>query len=114
MDFQEAWDRALKETDIVRSRVSSLHTFDDTRVPYIFLSPSEINDGDTVVRRGQIVVQKPALILPPNIPQLEGFEFEKESGVNENAVLNFLLVRGISLPSLKYNNKTYSLDIYEG
>ena len=29
-------------------------------------------------------------------------------------ILNFLLVRGISFPSLKYNNKTHSLDIYEG
>jgi hypothetical protein len=29
-------------------------------------------------------------------------------------VINFFLVRGIRLPSLKYNNKTYLLDIFEG
>ncbi len=114
MDFQEAWESALKETEIVRRRISSLHTFDDTHVPYVFLSPSLINDGDTVVRKGEVVVQKPALILPPNIPRFEGFDFRHEEGVDQGAVVNFLLVRGITLPSLKYNNKTYSLDVYEG
>ena len=29
-------------------------------------------------------------------------------------ITNFFLVRGIEFPSLKYNNKTYSLDIFEG
>jgi hypothetical protein len=114
MDFYEAWDRALKDTSIVRSRVSSLHTFDDTRVPYVFLSPSNINDGDTVVRKGEILVQRPSLILPPNIPQFEGFQFEKEEGAEDKAVVNFLLVRGVSIPSMKYNNRTYSIDVFEG
>ncbi len=114
MDMNEAWQQALKETDIVRTRVSSLQTFDDTHVPYMFLSPSTINEGDTVVRRGEIVVQRPALILPPNLPQFEGFEFQKEEGETDSSVLNFLYVRGVSLPSLKYNNKTYSLDVFEG
>jgi hypothetical protein len=114
MDFQQAWERALKETNIIRSRVSSLHTFDDTRVPYMFLSPSQITDGDTVVRRGEVVVQRPALILPPNIPRFEGFEFEQEQGADQNAVINYLLVRGITVPSLTYNNKTSSLDVFEG
>jgi hypothetical protein len=114
MDFHEAWGRALKETDIIRSRVSSLHTFDDTHVPYIFLSPSLINDGDTVVRRGEVVVQRPSLILPPNIPQLDGFDFDKEEGQDSGSALNYLLVRGISLPSLRYNNRTASLDVFEG
>lgn len=114
MDFQQAWERALKETNIIRSRVSSLHTFDDTRVPYMFLSPSLINEGDTVVRKGEVVVQRPSLILPPNIPRFEGFEFEREEGTDQSAVVNYLLVRGITLPSLTYNNKTSSLDVFEG
>ena len=114
MDFQQAWERALKETNIIRSRVSSLYTFDDTHVPYMFLSPSLINDGDTVVRKGEVVVQRPSLILPPNIPRFEGFDFEQEQGADQNAVINFLLVRGISIPSLNYNNKTSSLDVFEG
>lgn len=114
MDFYGAWARALKETEIVRSRVSLLSTSSDTKVPYIFLSPSTINDGDTVVRKGEIVVHRPSLILPPNIPQFEGFDFEKGEGMSDNSVISFLLVRGVALPSLKYNNKTYSLDLFEG
>ena len=114
MNFYEAWTRALKETDIIRTRVSSLQTFADTHVPYIFLSPSSINDGDTVVRRGEIVIQRPALVLPPNVPQFEGFEFEKGEGETDSSVINFLLVRGVSIPSLKYNNHTSSLDVFEG
>ncbi len=114
MDYHGAWARALKETAIIRSRVSLLNTFSDTHVPYIFLSPSIINVGDTVVRKGEVVVHRPSLILPPNIPQFEGFEFEKETGIDDNSVINFLLVRGVALPSLKYNNKTSSLDIFEG
>jgi hypothetical protein len=114
MDMSDAWGQALKTTEIVRSRVSFLHTFDDTRVPYVFLAPSLINDGDTVVRKGEVVVRKPALFLPPNIPQLEGFDFKQEAGVDQSAMFNFLLVRGISVPSLQYNNKTHSLDVFEG
>jgi hypothetical protein len=114
MDFQDAWGHALKETEIIRSRVSSLNTFSDTHVPYILLSPSSINEGDTVVRQGEVVVQRPSLILPPNIPQFEGFDFPKEEGMDDSSVASFLMVRGVSIPSLKYNNKTNSLEIFEG
>jgi hypothetical protein len=114
MDFYDSWGKALKDTSIVRSRVSSLRTFEDTHVPYIFLSPSNINDGDTVVRKGEIVVQRPSLILPPNLPQFEGFQFDKEQGAEDSAVVNFLLVRGVTIPSLKYNNRTCSIDVFEG
>ena len=114
MDIQKAWEEALRNTEIIRSRVKALLTFTDTKVPYIFLSESNVNLGDTVVRKGEILVEKPSLILPPNIPQFLGFDFEKEADFNREAVINFLLVRGVTLPSLKYNNRTYSLDIHEG
>ncbi|MEI8010855.1 MAG: hypothetical protein WCI27_00035 [Candidatus Omnitrophota bacterium] len=114
MEFQENWENALKHTQIIRRRVSSLHTFDDTHVPYIFLSPSLINDGDTVIRKGEVLVQKPALILPPNMPRFDGFDFEQTPGADSGAVVNFLMMRGISFPSLKYNNTTHSLDVFEG
>ena len=114
MEFHEAWAQALKETEIIRTRVLSLPTFDDAHVPYVFLSPSTVNEGDTVVRRGKVLVQRPALMLPPNIPQLDGFDFQKNEGETEHSILSFLLVRGITLPSLKFNNQTYSLDIFEG
>ena len=62
MDVHEAWSRALKQTEIIRARVSALQTFQATNVSYILLSESEINHGDTVVRRGEVIVDKPSLI----------------------------------------------------
>jgi hypothetical protein len=114
MDLHEAWGKALKQTEIVRARVSELQTFQATNVPYILLSESEINEGDTVVRRGEVVVDKPSLILPPNMPQLEGFDFKDKPGFDQQAMLNFLLIRGVGMPSLKYNNTTSGLDVFEG
>ena len=114
MNIQDGWEKALKYTKIIRPRPKELLTFEATEVPYIFLSESLVNLGDTVVRKGHVTVEKPAIILPSNLPQFEGFDFEKEFHSGQDMILNFLLVRGISFPSLKYNNKTHSLDIYEG
>jgi hypothetical protein len=114
MDIYEAWGKALKETQIIRSRVTSLQTFQATQVPYILLSESTINQGDTVVRRGEVTVDRPSLILPPNIPQLEGFDLEDSPSFDQESMINFLLIRGVSMPSLKYDNKTHQLDVFEG
>ena len=114
MDIQDSWEKALKYTKIIRPRPKDLQTFEATEVPYIFLSESSVNLGDTVVRKGQVTVEKPAIILPSNLPYFEGFDFENEFHSGQDMILNFLLVRGVTFPSLKYNNKTHSLDIYEG
>lgn len=114
MDIQSSWNKALKETEIIRTRVQGLQTLGDTLVPYILLSESSVNVGDTVVRKGEIVVERPSLFVPPLNPQFEGFDFDKEQNLSENSVINFLLVRGVSLPSLRYDNRTSSLDVFEG
>jgi len=114
MDVHSAWEKALRETNIVRSRVTGLQTFSETHVPYILLSPSTINLGDTVVRTGEVLIHRPSLILPPNIPQLEGFNSDGEDSFKEDAMINFLMVRGITLPSMKYDNKISSLNVFEG
>ena len=114
MDIPEAWEKALRYTEIKRPRVQALSTFNDTHVQYIFLSESTVNIGDTVVRKGEVLVEKPSIILPPNFPQFQGFDFEKESQLSEEAITNFLYMRGVTIPSLKYNNKTSSINIFEG
>ena len=114
MDLEQKWEKALAQTEIVRFRVSYLSTFETTTIPYIFLAESTVNLGDTIVRRGRILVHKPAIILPEDMPQFEGFEFEKDYKVNADMVRMFLLVRGISFPSLKYEHEISKLDIYEG
>ncbi len=114
MDIQDRWEKALKKTRIIRSRAQELQTFSDTNLPYTFLSEAIINAGDTVVRKGEVIVEKPAIILPSNLPQFEGFDFEEEFSLGQDMVTNFLLVRGVTFPSMKYDNKTQSLNIYEG
>jgi hypothetical protein len=116
MNIYDAWIKALKHTQIICSRVKSLSVDRDTVMPYIFLSESGINHGDTVVRKGEVSIQKPSLILPPNIPQFEGFDFDGEDGMKSlpTSIANFFLVRGVSIPSYHYNNKTNALDVFEG
>lgn len=114
MNLEEKWERAVKETEVVRVRIKQLLTFEHTEIPYIFLAPSSINIGDTIVRQGNVLVNKPAIIMPRNFAQFSGFEFEEDYQVNEDTVKTFLFVRGISFPSLKYRNETHTVNIYEG
>lgn len=111
MDLNALWEQALKQTEVIRARLPELATFEATPLPYIFLAESSLNRGDTVVRRGKVLIEQPSLILPT--PRLEGFEFTPET-VSEDAVLNFLLVRGIRFPSLRYRHELSSLDLREG
>ena len=114
MNIQDSWEKAVKKTEIVRPRVTPLSTFSVTHLPYVCLSESAVNAGDTVVRRGEVLVEKPSIVLPHNMPQFEGFDFEKEMHVNEDLFKSFLLVRGVQFPALKYNDKKHSIDVYEG
>ena len=114
MNIQDSWEKALKHTRVVRPRAQELETFSDTEISYIFLAEALVNAGDTIVRKGQVKVEKPAIILPSNLPQFDGFDFEKELHTNQDMITNFFLVRGVTFPSLKYNNKTNALNIYEG
>ncbi|HBH96287.1 MAG TPA: hypothetical protein DDX89_00640 [Candidatus Omnitrophica bacterium] len=111
MDLEALWDKALKETEILRARLPDLATFEATTLPYIFLAESSVNAGDTVVRKGHVLVERPSLILPS--AQFQGFEFEHEHHFNDETVLNFLLVRGVRFPSLRYRHEFSSLDLRE-
>lgn len=114
MDLQEIWAKALKNTEIVRPRLQPLSSTADTVLPYLFLAPSEVNSGDTVVRHGEVTVTKPTLILPQMFAHLEGFDIEKDLQYSPDTVINFLLVRGVQLPNLKLANSTAKVDVYEG
>lgn len=114
MDIMERWEKALKNTEIIRSRVHPLLTFETTKLTYIFLAESAVNTGDSVVRKGTVYIEKPSIVMPDNSPQLEGFDFNNEFDLSEDMVINFLLVRGVRFPSYKYSNKVNSLDVYEG
>ena len=112
MNIEKSWEKALKQTEIIRSRVQALMTMSATQVPYIFLAESSVNMGDTVVRKGEILVERPSIIIPPNNPQFQGFDFEET--IEDSSLVNFLYIRGVSFPSLKYDNKTTSMEVFEG
>lgn len=113
MDIEALWDDARKHTEIHRMRLQDLPTFEAAAVPYLFLAESSLNRGDTVVRRGQVVIERPSLVLPGVTPHFEGFEFERDWQLTEQSVATFLLIRGIQFPSLKYRHQVSSLDVYE-
>jgi hypothetical protein len=114
MDIMDRWEKALKKTEIIRPRVQPLLIYETTELPYIFLAESTLNVGDSIVRKGRVFVEKPSILLPENLPQFDGFEFDEEDDLKQDMVMNFLLVRGVRFPSYMYNNKIYSLDVYEG
>lgn len=115
MDLEEKWEKATRETKIVKYRLRSLLAFDSTELSYIALAPSAVNIGDTVVREGKVVVHRPMIILPQEpSAHFEGFDFRDDFEVSGDDVRRFLLMRGISFPALKYKNQTYNLDIFEG
>ncbi len=82
-------------------------------MPYIFLGESSVNPGDTVVRKGQVLIERPAIVLPNFSPQFEGFELDAEPQVGSDTLATFLLVRGIQFPSLKYRHQLSSLNLFE-
>ncbi len=114
MDIEKLWDRARKQTEIRRLQLQDLATFQSSFVPYIFLAESSVNTGDTVVRRGQVLIERPAIVLPGFSPQFSGFEFDESLHLSDDALATFLLVRGIQFPSLKYRHELSKLDLYEG
>ena len=114
MNIEELWDKARKHTEILRMRMLDLSTFDATRMPYVFLAESSVNPGDTVIRKGSVMIERPAITMPGFSPQFSGFELEKDLHISEDALSTFLLVRGIHFPSLKYRHQVSELDILEG
>jgi len=104
MSLQEKWERAIRETKILRPRLRGLLAFENTELPYTCLTKSVVN-----------VVHKPMIVLPRDLPQFEGFEFERDfDEVDEDEIGKFLLMRGVSFPMLKYSNQTYTVNLFEG
>ncbi len=113
MDIEQIWKKALKETEIYRQRLDFLPTFEGVDLSYILLSKSEFSPQDTVVRKGSVYVSRPMILMPPDYPIFEGFDFKEVTGLSQDSIQSFLYMRGIRLPSLKYYNKTYTMDIME-
>ena len=114
MDIEQLWDRARKQTEVIRMRMQDLSTVDATKISYIFLAESSLNTGDTVVRKGAVVIDRPSIILPGFSPQFQGFPLDDDTPLSQDALATFFLVRGIQFPSLKYQHVRSSLDVVDG
>jgi len=113
MDIEQLWEKAQEKTEVIRGRVKGLSTFRSTSVPYVFLGESSVNEGNTVVRRGKMLIERPMILLPEDLPQFEGFDFQEDLELDQGAIQMFFIMRGIRFPSLKYNNTVDNLDLDE-
>jgi len=113
MDLEDIWQNVLGSTEILRMYMPRLGVASASDLPYIFLAESDVNRGDTVVRKGVVKVDKPVIYLTDGSPQFYGFKFEDELKVNPETLKTFLIMRGVQLPSFKYTQSS-SLEVYEG
>ncbi len=111
MDIEQLWEMAQQKTEIVRGRIKGLSTFENTAVPYIFLAETTANERRTIVRKGKVLIERPLILLPEDLPQFEGFDFEETLDLEQGAVQMFFLMRGVRFPSLKYNNIVGKLEV---
>ncbi|MEN3014015.1 MAG: hypothetical protein ABDH23_05325 [Endomicrobiia bacterium] len=111
IDLNKKWDEALKNTKIIKSRYNKLETFKKTIVPYVLVSNSLVNKGATVVRRGKVEVTPALIHLPYGGFELRGFNFKETTEYSDEIVKSFLLIRGVHLPSLKYDNTQLKLEV---
>jgi hypothetical protein len=104
--FDQLFLRATDETQLLRTRKNDLYTFGATSLPYIFLAHSAINEGDTIVRRGEIQTEKPAILFGGD--QQSHFEGFEEEGHEE---LRVLFMRAFKMPNLNVQNQDMHLDV---
>ena len=105
--FDERWARAFDQTRLHRTRKHDLYTFGATRLPYIFLAESSINTGDTIVRRGEISTDKPAILLG----NAEGPRFEGFQDGDGDQRDQLLFARAFRFPGLNVQNQSMHMDI---
>jgi hypothetical protein len=68
-EFAEAW----LNTSVHRRRRKQLLVTSTTELPYVLLSPAEINKQETSVRRGTLSVEKPQIIVPGHKQNIADF-----------------------------------------
>ena len=93
---------AVKHTEILRAPKQSLSTFGTTNIHYYLVTEPvytevEKNDIETVVREGRVTAQRPRIVTPYYLSQLEGFSPNAKKYFN--ALIN---VHGPDAPGLFY------------
>jgi len=78
MDIDKRIEDAVRRTEILRVPKQSLYTFGTTNIYYYLVTEpaySELieNITETVVREGRVIAEKPKIVTPYYLSQLEGF-----------------------------------------
>lgn len=103
MEMEEAFRMAQADTQFIRVRKNLLYTFGATRLPYICLSQSLNRSDDVVVRRGEVMAERPQIAVPGMDFSFEGFGGADMSGEGDGVAV--MLARRILMPPSKYVNK---------
>jgi hypothetical protein len=76
MNDEEKLSRAINLTQVLRAPRQALATFGVTSIDYYLLTRpvyAEGETGETVVRRGKVVANRPRIVTPYYLSQVEGF-----------------------------------------
>ncbi len=104
---------AVKNTEILRAPKRSLYTFGTTNISYYLVTEpaySELipNITETVVREGRVIAQRPRIVTPYYLSNLEGFSSEAARYLEAS-----MEKHGVTMPGLfyTYRNEPKELNI---
>jgi len=80
MESDERIRTAVKNTRIVRAPKQSLATFGTTNVYYYLVAEAAYNEliqsSETVIREGRVIAERPHIVTPSYLSQVQGFSSE--------------------------------------
>ncbi len=81
MDLDKRIEQAVKNTEIIRAPKQNLYTFGTTNIYYYLITEpaySEIMNSvsETVIREGRVIAERPKIVTPYYLSNLEGFSPE--------------------------------------
>lgn len=114
MDIDKRIEYAVRHTEILRPPKRSLYTFGTTNIYYYLVTEpaySELiqNITETVVREGRVIAERPKIVTPYYLSQLEGFSTEARRYFKE--LVEEYGERGIHSLFYTYRNEPKELNI---
>jgi len=102
---------AVKHTEILRAPKQSLSTFGTTNIYYYLVTEpaySELvkNITETVIREGRVIAERPKIVTPYYLSNLEGFSSEARRYFNA-----LIKAHGPNVPGLFYTYKNESKEL---
>ena len=81
MEIDKRIEQAVRNTEIIRTPKQNLYTFGTTNIYYYLLTEpaySEIMNSasETVIREGRVIAERPKIVTPYYLSNLEGFSSE--------------------------------------